>query len=301
MAVGVAEVPGTVTVGQVTVPLLDVVDGPTPTAHRAAHPGARGDATLIVRVIGYAIATKAPQVAAAGGAPRAYAGVQAEAAAVTAVGAPVASLPARPVPLEVAPVAARKDTPAAVAPGVPVLLGRARRPSRASGRAPRVHVEAATRVGSRSVDGPAPTIGPVDLGPTPAPGVAQAEPTRAQADRAARAPLQVTVERPVPVTVAPASVPGPVGATEAVRSAARAVVEPATTVGVAPEEAAKTAEEGQAATKRPRRAAAAIPATGRAAEVSAASSVAPSLPSAAMKHGLAMGGEARDRIRFTVL
>lgn len=179
VAMGVAKVPGTVTVSQVTVPLLDVVDGPAPTANRAAHPGARGDATVIVRVVGYAVTAQAPQVAATGGAPRAHAGLQAEAAALTAVGAPVASLPARPVPLEVAPVAARKDTPATVAPGVPVLLGRERRPSRASGRAPRVHVKAAARVGSRSMDGPAPAIGPVDLGPAPAPGVAQAEPTRA--------------------------------------------------------------------------------------------------------------------------
>lgn len=56
VAVGLTVVPGPVAGRRVAIPLLDVVDGPAATTNRTPDPSARGDAPLIVRVVGHAVA-----------------------------------------------------------------------------------------------------------------------------------------------------------------------------------------------------------------------------------------------------
>lgn len=109
---------------QAAVPLLEIVDGATPTAHPASHPGTSRHTTVIVRVVGHTVTAKSVERTATCVLPRTDTGLLTHATSLATLGGPLVPLPRRPRRLKVASLVARQDARAARPRRRPLLLER---------------------------------------------------------------------------------------------------------------------------------------------------------------------------------
>lgn len=182
---------------------------------------APGDAPAVVRELRHAVAM-AEAVTASGSVPSADTERLAKATAIAVVSGPVAPLPARPTALEVAPAAARADTPTTPALGQSVLL--VGRQPHGTGRGPanpRRSLAATGRPVPLAGEGPAAAARPVDLRPPSTGPTTTVEPAGQEADRPYGKPLQVAVKRPGAAAESPTAIPRSLGPAEDVRAAPR--------------------------------------------------------------------------------